>query len=907
MGKASKRKKTPQAAEPPAPPPAGESGPPARPAGGGWGWLYLFLLLGMAWPLFHATTTDRHMVAIGRLAEPARGTPREPSPVILREMAQDGYIWNRHALHLGEDGRLRLKWTDFDNHPEGRPVHWSSGFAWWLRGLGEARNRFFAPHESLQTSIARMSIWANPILLALFVPLIGGLAAWRFGPLAGSTLVVAMVSTQSFYEGFLPAYPDHHGLIAVTLLGTVLGLAWAGAGWIHPGGERHDLVPPDARTARTGVWISAAFGAAGFWISALSQAMLMVGVGVGALVAARVFARGLRREDGAVYDPGIWRFWGLAGGSFTAIFYLIEYFPSAPMLRLEVNHPLYSIAWWGGAMILAALGGWLAAPELRLGAFPWKKLVLPAVALVPIPLSVFIWREQVHIGLDPFFTHLGTFIAELKPLLWRFETKTLTWEVAFGILPYVFAIVLALLIQPSVSRSAKTLLLFLSGPLLLITALQFYQTRWGMLASPPGVLLTAMVVVVLASMFPPSPGGRLARTLLLAGAFLLAVSFPWRVTHQEIAMALQPPEQQLPSPNEALHLVHRDIAEAIRRDAGDKPVVLLSSPNSSAMLGVMGDFRTLGTLYWENVAGLEAAARLLCAQGDDRALELMKRHGVTHVALISWENFIPPYFDILQGIDPGFGVLEKSFGFRALYQKTIPHWARAIPYPESPVVKKLGLDILLLAVEPGQTPLEARYHLAAYLLARNQVEAAEGQLRAILAAQPEAAPARLLLARILMQSGRTTEALQEAQRALPQIPGPARQNAVLDLASDAVRRGQFGPALEVFAAGRLNPAESPLAANFWAWLLSTAPEARLRNAPRALQLLAEIEAAGKADAVPFKDTKAAALAAAGRFAEAVALSEELLRDQTARNRAEETDITLERLERYRAGRIWDRP
>ena len=865
--------------------------------------LLFSILLSSGWAIFHAYTTDRHFSIICERFDPAQGTSAYPSPVILREMALDGYVWNRHATHLGEDGRLRLRYTNFDNAPDGRQVHWSSGFAWYLRGLGLLRHAK-VPQESLRTSVARMSIWANPILLALLIPLLAGLTAWRFGWLAGVTIAVGVIAAPGFYEGFLPAYPDHHGLIAAALLGTILGIVWAGVGWVKPGASARDLIPGDMRTARQGMWISAISGAAGFWISALSQAMIMVGIGTGALLAASVFASGLQKHEKAGFHPELWKLWGKVGALATIGFYLLEYFPSAPALRLEVNHPLYAIAWWGGAGFIVTLGQWLAGrcnPDNKL---QWRDLILPALAVSLIPLSVVIWGQAVHIGLEPFFTKLGTFIAELKPLLWRFRMKTLSFDSAFGYFPAITAAAVVMLFFRRIPRSARTQLLFLIAPVFVITALQFYQTRWGMLASPAYIVLTALLLPVLWDLLAR---WHVPRFLLAGGTLALAVLFlivPYRSFTPEVQIALSDPAKQAPSPTEALHLVLRDIAETIHRDAGGKPVVLLSSPNSSTLISGMGDFRTIGTLYWENIAGLKTAASMLCAQGDEDSLKQLQKNGVTHVALISWENFIEPYFSILQGIKPNSDTLENSFGHRALFQNIIPSWARPIPYPPNPVTKQLGLKILLLAVTPNQSQIEAQFHLAEFLVAQNELASAEAHLKEILAASPGSDRPRAVFARLLVATDRPTEGLKEMQRVFETAPTEARASLALDLAAVLIQKKNPAAVVALIESAKLSAAASPQLANIRAWILSTSSDPNVRNPPVALAILEALDNAGATAGIPYEDTKAAALAASGRYDEAVVVAERLLARQIAGSQQENASFTKQRLERYRAHQPW---
>ena len=47
-------------------------------------------------------------------------------------------------------------------------------------------------------------------------------------------------------------------------------------------------------------------------------------------------------------------------------------------------------------------------------------------------------------------------------------------------------------------------------------------------------------------------------------------------------------------------------------------IVLLASPDASTGIGYYGRIKTLGTLYWENTAGLKSAAAIYCASTDVR-------------------------------------------------------------------------------------------------------------------------------------------------------------------------------------------------------------------------------------------------------------------------------------------------
>src|SRR5690606_35636100 len=161
-------------------------------------------------------------------------------------------------------GDWRLRWTWFDNAPEGRPVRWSSGFALWLVGLGRV---WAGVHDTgIEDGIERAGVWACPILFLGCVALLSAVVMRYGGVLAAGAIAVALLASGDVYGGFIPGEPDHHGLAAVCAVGTLLGLAMAVS---------------DPRAARLGVVVSALAGAIGLWISAVTQSFAFVFLGIG--------------------------------------------------------------------------------------------------------------------------------------------------------------------------------------------------------------------------------------------------------------------------------------------------------------------------------------------------------------------------------------------------------------------------------------------------------------------------------------------------------------------------------------------------------------------------------------------------------------------------------------------------
>ena len=746
-----------------------------------WCGFTAILIACMGYVLFHAFLIDRVTVRLCREMDGPNAKPAEVLPVPLLEIAFDGYVWNRHAENLGEaDGDWRTRYVYFDNAPHGRELHWGSAFAWYLRGLGEIYRHYTG--DTLRNSIFRMSIWANPILLIVALGLFATLSARRFGPLCGSVLAIGMVTTASFYEGFLPAYPDHHGITAFALMGIIFGIAWAGAGWVQKNPTPGSILPHSLKQARHGILFSAVSAAAGLWISGFSAAIIAAGIGVGAIVSVWCFGKKAEAED-TEYHPELWRYWAMATAAGSLFFYFLEYFPTHFGMRLEVNHPLYALAWLGGGWVIFEVTRWIRSRQTEATKFPWKKLIFPLLACSLLPAFVFLGGDKYYLLKQDFMLGLMKNIAEGLPLLTRIQMGAITWKVAFGYFPLFILVAVILMFVRRVNAGTKGTLILLIFPILLVTTLQIFQVRWGMLNGPTYIALAGIVIPQLWSLVPHRAVWRFTGgILLLAMAYLFAADtvrgmmLPfWRQYSSEKNIEV--------GSGQLLALLHRDMAKAILQNANGKPVTVLSSPNSSCLLATMGGFQTMGTLYWENVEGLKTAAQMLNAQSDDEALKMLQERGITHVSLMTWENFIEPYFKLIYPNPTSGKSVENSFGYKALFKKELPRWARPIPYPRNFLSNALQQDVLLLEIVPDQSPDEAEFHFARYQrLAEGNPVAAEIRLKSILDRSPGAAIVRMELATLYLDQKRFDDAKNQALEAMKDAPPEVRSQNLQNFA-----------------------------------------------------------------------------------------------------------------------------
>lgn len=591
-----------------------------------------------------------------------------PLQLVLPAGHADAQMWVRHALAGEAAGQWRVRESRVDNAPAGREVHWSSSVAWLLR-LGRRVEEGFSANTGPR-ALERAVIWLNaPVLLGLLV----AISAWgasRAGAGAGVILACGMIGHIRFYDGFLPTNVDHHGLINTALLGVLLGLAGMGVGWWQatPAG-RIRLLPASPDEARRSADVSAACGAVGLWLSAASVVPLLALAGAAGLAVAWWHGPAARRE-GAHFEPAVWRRWGRVGAGLSLAFYLLEYAPAHFGLRLEVNHPLYALAWWGGSELIAAV----AHRRLGLPGSPPSRRVMAAalLALAAAPIVLLYGGRTVFLVADPVVGGLWRHVVEgmSLPMVARSHGLQL---VAYDVAAAFLLVPLLILWRKQPAAPALT-----TGALTMVTAvtagLGFLQNRWFQSASAAQIVL---LLVFLAGR-PARTAGRQWRRILLCSGLCFLLPLAVRIVQERSEN-----RRGAVNARDLVQPLYRDVAATLRRDQPQGAIVVLASPDASAGIGYFGGFSSLGTLYWENVDGLRAAGEIFTTSSDATARDLVRRHGVTHVVLISRGNFIGEYFQLLR---PGRPLAEAqtTFGYRLGTGLNLPAWLQPVPYDIPP-------------------------------------------------------------------------------------------------------------------------------------------------------------------------------------------------------------------------------
>jgi tetratricopeptide (TPR) repeat protein len=823
---------------------------------------------------------------MGLRGEPAATTPLvQPYPAF----AADAQTWVRHALTLAEGQQTRLRFTDIDNAPHGREVHWNSAWGWIIALAGKLDH--WINGTPLPRAVERMTLWVNPTVLLVLIIVVSAWTVRRAGLVAGTFVAAAMVGHPRIYEGFFPSYVDHHGILTVSVLGMFLGALFMGAGWWRPEGLGQPFLPVSAAVARRGAVASAVSGALGMWVSAASVLPSIAVVGCSALLVVLVLGR-RAIAAGERFDPEVWRIWGRVGGGLSFFFYLVEYFPGHLGLRLEANHPFYAAAWWAAGELMARASAYWLAPAGR--RWRWDGGFWTCVfALSLAPLTLLVAGPRVFVVADPFLSDLHKFyIQEFLPL-WV-PLKGIAWSGIAGVvflehLPlWVGAIVVVL-----AARRLPVPAFFALLVIALLTALAWMQARWLLNSSACmvalGVLLAAVgldhlpgrwralaAVGLAAALFLPSPIAR----VLAARADLAAL----RV-----------------SPKDANSALARDVARILRASQPEGDLVVLTSPNSSTAVGYYGRFKTLGTLYWENNAGLKAAGAILSAGSAEEAAALVRQYGVTHLAMISEENFVEPYFRLLRNSTDA-AAFQQSFGYQLLFARVIPTWLQMIPYKVPDDLAPLNVSALLFKVAFDQTPADALYHIALTKVALGETAAAEQDFDTLIKGSPDSFQPYVRKAELQLARGENLPAATSVAAAIRVAPPGIGLDLASSFGGTFFRNRQHAAATRVYEAA-LAKSFSPQIAAYHGFILAVSSDPAVRDPGRALAW-AEKSAAADPASVTSLNTLAVAQAATGNFTQAVETAEKALALARTGNQAAAVQVTEARLRAFRAGQAW---
>lgn len=542
------------------------------------------------------------------------GYEHDQHRLVLPAAGTDGYHWIMQTERMLAGDGLRIRHTAVDNAPAGRAVHWSSPLRWWLAGLATVAAAM-QPGVGAARMLEQVAPLAGPITLALLLLLATPALLRGFGPLAAAAGVLCWVAVFPLYEAFVAGMVDHHGAAHFAIFAGILLLAASGAGRAVPGDETraHRLAALSGVTLGVGMWFSAA-------------TLLPVVAATAPVALLAALRRPAPGEAAAV--PAVWRTWGAAGFATCMVAWLVEYFPGHMALRLEVNNPLYALAWLAAGDILARVGRARQEAAIRSGDVAF--LAAGVAAILAIPATVMIGGDSVFALADPELRALHrSMIREFQPL-WAHVAWTSPWQalLSVSLLPLVLLPAGAMMARAP-SAGLRTVLAAAVCPAVALTALSFLQVRW---LGGAAAAMAALLVILLGRTGMRAarrPAVTVALLLLLAPLPLTSMLFPWRFGY--------------PAGEDLAQLASRDVAHALRHGQPGLTLVVAAPPTTTTWLAWFGGVRGIGTLYWENQQGLRAWEDLRRAADPDAARAVLEAQHAAFLFLPSWEAAAMPW------------------------------------------------------------------------------------------------------------------------------------------------------------------------------------------------------------------------------------------------------------------------
>ena len=563
------------------------------------------------------------------------GGPLEPAPANSKIFLDvDAYYWLSYAREIAETDAWRIRWTFMDNTPDGRPMHWSQSVAWLM--IGGARLRSLISGGSTAVNLEAAAVWIQPCLHWLLA--VGG--AWLiFRPLGlfpALTWIVLVATSKSLFWTFHPFRPDHHSLQILCAVGQVGFLTRGGLGW-------HRRRDPAGR------WFVAAglLGGMGIWFGA-TVGLVCTGLALtGMLLLFSLLSTSqIRQKRGGVFDRGLWTAWGFAGGTVSLFLYLLEYFPGPMTMRLEVNHPLYALAFVSAGQFIGRFGVWRA----HTGPLPRTEVAalgVFAIGLSALPLALYIGPTSWHALKDPAMLRLHAFISEFQRADLLAPAAWLDWILEFGTSLLALPTAIWLIGLRGIRRSDWAGIwmgLFISLGFLYMTHL---QNRW----TPFWVVflfwLTIVVLVASWRRLRKDPGPR--RIWKWACAVLLAQAVYSGGQHIASLWPLYSGRVVLPLLTGSVY--REQVARVLARERGTRPWrILTSDPSLTGILAYRAGIPSVVSYYWENTAGLYAATRFFADDANGRdAHHLARERGWTHLVVMGTEKMAHDYFFIRHG------------------------------------------------------------------------------------------------------------------------------------------------------------------------------------------------------------------------------------------------------------------
>lgn len=586
----------------------------------------------------------------------------------------DSFYWVSYAREMLDTGKLRVRFTHMDNAPYGRPnLAWASLNEWYLVAFGKVWS--LATGMPLRDALLPASMWASPVLYLFALAVLLG-TGWYLGNFPAAAAAVLILGTAPrVYDDFAYAVPGHHGWHDLACFSTLLCLAAA------------------IRKTNSRIWFAAAglAGSIAMWIGATQQAFGLAAAGVGALMGMFLirFKKGnfAARSTTTATAPATlpaaecWRLFGWSGGIASLLFYLFEYAPQPFTMRLEVNHPIYSLAFLIGGEFLCR------AQRLIFSAKPLRRsdiliAAATAIGLAAIAAALVFGPMQWHTMRQPFIQRLHREIAEFQPIT---KTNGFEWIVILGAPIALVVAASERVFSNALKMADRIALLVCVLPCAVAIGLSFVQLRWAGIAGATAAALAAILFADHKNNRSPvnqkSSGHDPRRQLTKMPIFqsvcvclpIVLIAFWYVPRNGDNTRQIR---------DEIFDRVATlEVAGVLRAEAGKSPPIVLFCDQKirQAWIGYVTNIHGVGSLYWDSASGIRDEAEFLATYDEETAHRIVRARGITHVVTTPSGGSVIAYHYMWQG-NKTAPQIRQTLAYRlAAPQPAPPSWLQLLP------------------------------------------------------------------------------------------------------------------------------------------------------------------------------------------------------------------------------------
>jgi hypothetical protein len=628
----------------------------------------------------------------------------------LRWFISPGYLDRTYTLieqtqTILSGGAIRTRHVEVENAPFGHQTRTPSLYRWIISLVAMTIRQISGLPRGVSAEYA--SLFVDPILHFALISSTCAFVIWRFGIRAASVLALGLTTIFPLAYSFTPGVLDDRVLGWIFAIWTILPLV-AALVVVEIGGKgqwcgeiansRWSLQPRNLSV------ISGIAGGIGLWIAPTCEAMVLLGVAIGA-AAAFVFARSISPSKSPHRRAMIpWRVWAIAGATTSLCGYLMEYAPNHLEFDVQSNHPIYGLFWLG-------IGEALTLLDCRTPNGPRRRAytiyIRASLALAATVVLIFLKAKSGPAGLlgddqySPQFSNLPEFAITTSLLSAIIDHLSTPQIVAICL---SIAVVAALVLQASNSPDIHPPLssAILSSVVGLSLLAGFFSAVWLN-------LFDAMALLFLTTCLSERPNNsKNWRDWMIFALAIVCFTFAtvgfFRAGPPLMANEL--------TTREAEQLLDRELAHWISAHVDSQDAVVLSPPSLTIPFCFHSGLRGIATANSENQEGMNSAIRILSSTSPEEAKARLEERGVVYILLPSWHS------DLTNLVDLNATRSEDTF-LSAIDRWSLPPWLRPIPYivPTVPGIREHSLKILQVTDENRRSVSLAR--LADYFIEMN--------------------------------------------------------------------------------------------------------------------------------------------------------------------------------------------